>query len=228
MERCVSVFLLLFVTIVSSWSFAASEIRSLQKRSVEVADQLRLEDELKRVKRLQEDEELSRVKRFDDKELSRQKRSDLKRIQRGYTDALSRVKRLKRAILERKLERDIALHRMKRGEVEQSPKHASHKEKKETKRLHKKDNDKREFKKKRMEMALKRRGQLGEHRVMKKGDPKFHRKGHRSQFRNRMAKHRRFNSSDRKRQMRNLLKRHHVQHHRRNDVKKPKRHTKRS
>lgn len=222
MERCGSVFLILTVMIVSSWSLQTSEIRSLQKRSLEVADQLRLENELKRVKRLQDDEELSRVKRFQDHELSRQKRTS----ENSENDALKRVKRLKRAVLEKKLQKEIALHRMKRGEVSDATKHASNKLLKSENTKHKKS-VKRDFKKKRMEMAMKRHGQLGKHRVMKKGDPRFHHNPRHGQFRHRMMNRGRLHGNDRKYQMRNILKRHHVQHHR-SDVKKPKRHIKRS
>lgn len=224
MERCGSVFLILTVMCVSSWSLQTSEIRSLQKRSLEVADQLRLENELKRVKRLQEDEELSRVKRFKDNELSRQKRTN----ENGENDALKRVKRLKRAVLENKLKKEIALHRMKRGEVSHASKHASNKlsNSENTKQKHGKS-VKQDFKKKRMEMAMKRHGNLGKHRVMKKGDPRFHHIPRNGHLRHRMMNRGRFHGNDRKHHMRNILKRHHVQHHR-SDVKKPKRHIKRS
>lgn len=206
--------------------FLPFQIRSLQKRSLEVADQLRLENELKRVKRLQEDEELSRVKRFMDHELSRQERTN----ENGENDALKRVKRLKRAVLEKKLNEEIALHRMKRGELSHDSKHASNKlsnrsNSENTKQKHK--SVKQDFKKKRMEMAMKRHGNLGKHRVMKKGDPRFHHIPRNGHLRHRMMNRGRFHGNDRKHHMRNILKRHHVQHHR-NDVKKPKRHIKRS
>ena len=196
---------------------------------MEVADQLRLENELKRVKRLQEEEQLSRVKRFNDPELLRQKRMN----ENSDEDALKRVKRLKRAVLEKKLKEGIALHRMKRGKLDDHDgpvqAHAQNKLSKEQRTKLRNKGGNRELKRRRMEMAMRRHGQLGEHRVMKKGDPRFHPNRRHGQFRKRMMKHRRFNGSDKKHahQIRNILKRHHIQHHR-NDVKKPKRHIKRS